>query len=120
MEMLKKGCNMQATQLEDLSPFMNRDVMVGGIVTEAPLEELAKDAEAVANALRDLGYRFANPIMSFSVLGLTVSPHLRITDRGYVDVRGGRLLPLFDDVRHGVRRYDNIEALGGFEILRVS
>lgn len=73
------------------------ELEVGGIVTEAPLEKLAKDAEAVANALRDLGYRFANPIMSFSVLGLTVSPHLRITDRGYVDVRGGRLLPLFDE-----------------------
>ena len=70
---------------------------VGGIVTEAPLEQLAKDAEAVTAALHKLGYRFANPIMSFSVLGLTVSPYLRITDRGYVDVRGGRLLPLFDE-----------------------
>ena len=46
--------------------------------------------------MKDFGYRFANPIMSFSVLGLTVSPALRITDRGYVDVRNGRLLGLFD------------------------
>ncbi|MBQ8080705.1 MAG: adenine deaminase [Clostridia bacterium] len=70
---------------------------VGGIVTEAPLKDLAKNAANISAALVRLGYRFPNPIMSFSVLGLTVSPALRITDCGYVDVRGGRLLPLFDE-----------------------
>ena len=39
---LKKGCNMQATQLEDLSPFMNRDVMVGGIVTDVRVGQTKK------------------------------------------------------------------------------
>lgn len=70
---------------------------VGGIVTERPLTELAEDAERVTAALKEFGYRFANPIMSFSVLGLTVSPALRITDRGYVDVRNGKLLGVFDN-----------------------
>ena len=70
---------------------------VGGIVTERPLTELAEDAERVTAALKEFGYRFANPIMSFSVLGLTVSPALRITDRGNVDVRNGKLLGVFDN-----------------------
>ena len=35
--------------------------------------------------------------MSFSVLGLSVSPQLRITDKGYVKVKAGQLLPLFDE-----------------------
>ena len=68
---------------------------VGGIVSERPLREIAADAEGITAALKDFGYRFPNPIMSFSVLGLTVSPALRITDRGYVEVRTGKLLGVF-------------------------
>ena len=34
---------------------------------------------------------------SFSVLGLSVAPFLRITDKGYVDTKKGLLLPLFDE-----------------------
>ncbi len=70
---------------------------VGGIVTERSLNDLAGDAEGITKALVDFGYRFPNPIMAFSVLGLTVSPALRITDRGYVDVRAGKLLNVFGD-----------------------
>ena len=73
------------------------ELEVGGIVTERPIGELAEDADGITKALTDFGYRFPNPIMSFSVLGLTVSPALRITDRGYVDVRGGKLVKVFDD-----------------------
>ncbi len=70
---------------------------VGGIVSEAPLDEMALNAKSITEAFKRLGYRFNNPIMSFSVLGLSVSPFLRITDKGYVDTKKGLLLPLFDE-----------------------
>lgn len=70
---------------------------VGGIVTEAPLSETAQYADELAKALCHLGYQFDNPIMSFSVLGLSVSMFLRITDRGYVAAKEGKLLPLFPE-----------------------
>ncbi len=70
---------------------------VGGIVSEAPLDEMASNAKSITEAFKRLGYRFNNPIMSFSVLGLSVSPFLRITDKGYVDTKKGLLLPLFDE-----------------------
>ena len=73
------------------------ELEVGGIVTERPITDLAADAEKITKALTDFGYRFPNPIMSFSVLGLTVSLALRITDRGYVDVRNGKLRNVFDE-----------------------
>ena len=73
------------------------ELEVGGIVSERPVPEIAREAERISKALTDFGYRFPNPIMSFSVLGLTVSPALRITDKGYVDVRNGTLLGVFDD-----------------------
>ncbi len=72
------------------------ELEVGGIVTERPIAELARDADGISKALVDFGYHFPNPIMSFSVLGLTVSQALRITDKGYVDVRGGKLKGVFD------------------------
>lgn len=70
---------------------------VGGIVSEAPLEEMAENARQITEAFKRLGYAFPNPIMSFSVLGLSVAPRLRITDKGYVDTKRGLLLPLFDE-----------------------
>ncbi len=70
---------------------------VGGIVTEAPLSETADRAGEVAKAMHYLGYEFDNPVMSFSVLGLSVSMFLRITDRGYVAAKEGKLLPLFPE-----------------------
>ena len=70
---------------------------VGGIVTEAPLSETADRAGEVAKAMHHLGYEFDNPVMSFSVLGLSVSMFLRITDRGYVAAKEGKLLPLFPE-----------------------
>lgn len=74
------------------------ELEVGGIVSEAPLEEMAQHAQDITQALLRMGYQFKeNPIMSFSVLGLSVSPQLRITDKGYVKVKAGQLLPLFDE-----------------------
>ncbi len=70
---------------------------VGGIVSEAPLAQMAMQARGITEALHHLGYAFNNPIMSFSVLGLSVAPFLRITDKGYVDTKKGMLLPLFDE-----------------------
>ena len=82
--------------VEDGKVVASMVLEVGGIVSERPVTDIAADAQRLTQAMKDFGYRFANPIMSFSVLGLTVSPALRITDRGYVDVRNGRLLGLFD------------------------
>ena len=65
-------------------------------MSEAPLAEMAKNADDITRGLKHLGYRFANPIMSLSVLALSVAPKLRITDQGYVSVREGKLLGLFD------------------------
>ena len=70
---------------------------VGGIVSEAPLADMAVKAKAITETFERMGYQFENPIMSFSVLGLSVAPFLRITDKGYVDIKKGLLLPLFDE-----------------------
>lgn len=85
--------------VEDGQVVASLSLEVGGIVSEAPLTEMAENARQITDALHRLGYGFSNPIMSFSVLGLSVSPCLRITDKGYVDTKRGLLLPLFDEER---------------------
>lgn len=68
---------------------------VAGILTEAPVEEAAERLAEVTEALRELGWGNVNPVMSVCTTGLPVSPALKVTDRGLVDVRAHELVPLF-------------------------
>ncbi|NEN85603.1 adenine deaminase [Paenibacillus elgii] len=67
---------------------------VGGILTEAPLDETAKEVEKLRRAMESLGYKHYNPIMSISTHSLPVSPALKITDLGLIDVNAGKVVPL--------------------------
>ena len=68
---------------------------VAGILSEAPLQELAAQVGAVKQAMRQLGYRHGNPVMSLSTLSLPVSQALKITDKGLINVDEQRIVPLF-------------------------
>lgn len=67
---------------------------VGGILTEGPLEMVAAHVKELRSALLSLGYRHYNPIMSLSTHSLPVSPALKITDHGLIDVNAGKVVPL--------------------------
>lgn len=68
---------------------------VGGILSEAPMNELSKDVQSLQKALRKLGIDHVNPIMSMCTLTLPVSPELKITDKGLVDVGKSKIVSLF-------------------------
>ena len=59
---------------------------VAGLMSEAPGVQVAAEAAAVREALHAWGYRHANAFMSLATLSLPVSPALKLTDRGLVDV----------------------------------
>ena len=67
---------------------------VAGLLSETSLADTAKDLGAVRRSLEELGYVHYNPIMSFGTLGLPVSPALKITDKGLVDVKESKIVPL--------------------------
>jgi adenine deaminase len=67
---------------------------VGGILTEEPLEQTAQAVEQLRKAMESLGYQHYNPIMSISSHSLPVSPALKITDLGLIDVNQGKVVPL--------------------------
>ncbi|MFD1955575.1 adenine deaminase C-terminal domain-containing protein [Paenibacillus thailandensis] len=72
----------------------NMHLPVGGILTEAPLDEAAESVKQVRQAMESLGYKHYNPIMSISTHSLPVSPYLKITDHGLIDVNAGKVVPL--------------------------
>ena len=59
----------------------------GGVVSLEPMPQLAQKIKTISEEMRTAGYESINSIMSFSVLGLLVSPYLKISEHGYVDVR---------------------------------
>jgi len=69
---------------------------LAGLVTDAPLAEVAADLEALHAAAEDLGVTLSSPFMALSFLGLPVIPELKLTDLGLVDTVRGELVPLWE------------------------
>ncbi len=70
---------------------------IAGLLSDLPLEQVAKQMEETVAAARALGCSLPNPFMSLSFLALPVIPALKLTDRGLVDVAKGSFVPLFVD-----------------------
>ena len=67
---------------------------VCGILSEASIEATGSALKEVRESLITLGYEHHNPIMSVGTLGLPVSPALKLTDHGLIDVKRGEIVPL--------------------------
>ena len=72
---------------------------IAGILSDRPLPVLGAQIADVRHALTENGYRHDNAIMSFATLALPVSPDVKLTDKGIVDVRRGEIVPLIVEVR---------------------
>lgn len=67
---------------------------VCGILSDGTVSEIGSQLCRIRASLTELGYHHPNPIMSLGTLGLPVSPALKLTDRGLVDVKNSTLVPL--------------------------
>ncbi len=67
---------------------------VAGLLSDAPLAEVIERSRACNDAAHELGWTGATPFLTLSFLQLSVIPHLKITDRGLVDVDRFELVPL--------------------------
>lgn len=59
---------------------------VAGLMSEEPFEAVRHDLEQLRAAAKALGVVLAEPFLQVAFLTLPVIPHLKITDRGMVDV----------------------------------
>jgi len=67
---------------------------IGGLMSDRPAHEVADGLHALVEAARSLGTSINAPFMHMSFLGLSVLPHLRLTDQGLVDVGKFALVPV--------------------------
>ncbi|MBO8142508.1 MAG: adenine deaminase [Firmicutes bacterium] len=68
---------------------------VGGIVSPRSVAEVAAEVRRFREALGRLGFHHPIPFMALGALTLAVSPELKVTDKGLVDVQRGQIVDLF-------------------------
>lgn len=68
---------------------------IGGIMSESPAEEIGEALGQVRKAMELQGYSHYNPIMSFCTITLPVSPALKLTDKGLIDVGSASIVSMF-------------------------
>jgi adenine deaminase len=68
---------------------------VAGLMSLEPVQAVSAAMDRLLGAARDLGSPLKDPFMTLSFLALPVIPELKITDRGLVDVREFKRVPLF-------------------------
>ena len=80
--------------MDELRVLAELALPVAGLLADAPLAEVVAHSRACNEAAHELGWSGAAPFLTLSFLALSVIPHLKITDRGLVDVDRFELVPL--------------------------
>ena len=68
---------------------------IAGLISDQPLESVIAASRACHEAAHDLGCRLDSPFQTMAFLVLSVIPHLKLTDRGLVDVDAFELVDLW-------------------------
>ena len=80
--------------VEDLRVVAECPLPIAGLLSDAPLDDVIAQSRACNDAAHELGWSSATPFLTMSFLALSVIPHLKITDRGLVDVDRFELVAL--------------------------
>jgi len=67
---------------------------IAGLLSDAPADVVIGQSVACTQAASSLGWVGDAPFMTLSFLALSTIPELKITDRGLVDVRAAKIVPL--------------------------
>jgi adenine deaminase len=73
------------------------ELPIAGLMSDEPAEAVAAKAATLLAALRQCGCSLHNANMQLSLLALVVIPELRMSDRGLVDVREFRVIPVVEE-----------------------
>ncbi len=71
------------------------ELPIAGLMSDRGAVRTAEEHDRLCAIAQALGACAADPFLTLSFLGLTVIPELKLTDRGLLDVRAGRIVPLF-------------------------
>ncbi len=95
-ELKRLGGGMSA--VEDGKILATLQLQVGGLISIKPAEEVAKEAEEMKKANRQLGLTaMENPLLRIVTLALPVIPEVKMSDLGLIDVMTKQMIPLFKE-----------------------
>jgi adenine deaminase len=80
--------------VESLHVLAECPLPIAGLLSDARLDDVIAQSRACNDAARQLGWTGETPFLTLAFLALSVIPHLKITDRGLVDVDRFELVPL--------------------------
>jgi adenine deaminase len=80
--------------VDDLRVLAECPLPIAGLLSDAPLADVVAQSRACNEAAHQLGWSGATPFLTLAFLALSVIPHLKITDRGLVDVDRFEIVPL--------------------------
>jgi adenine deaminase len=72
---------------------------IAGLVSDKPASEVTERFAKIEAAAKSLGVKIHAPFMALSFLALPVIPHLKLTDKGLVDVDAFKIVPLRADTQ---------------------
>lgn len=70
---------------------------LGGLMSQEPAEVLSAQVDAFLAACHRIGLRHAKPISFLTLMPLAVSPEIKCTDMGLIDVVNKRKIPLVEE-----------------------
>ena len=70
------------------------ELPIAGLMTTVSPATLIQREQALYAAAQAIGSSYSNPFMPLSFLPLSVIPHLKITDRGLIDVDAFKIVGL--------------------------
>ncbi|MFQ3619556.1 MAG: adenine deaminase C-terminal domain-containing protein [Spirochaetales bacterium] len=92
-EVYRRGGGVAVVAGKKLLAFL--PLAVFGLLSDAPVAEVAEQLEQVEVALKNLGIKRERPFLILSLLSLSVSPYAKITDRGIVNTENRVVLSPF-------------------------
>lgn len=75
--------------------FASLALPVGGLMSDAPFEEVGAGYDQLLMRMKGLGSTLADPFMAMSFMALEVIPSLKLTEQGLVDVEKFGFVDLF-------------------------
>ena len=72
------------------------ELPIAGLMSDSPAQEVAAKADQLVEAMITCGCTLNNAYMQHSLMALVVIPELRISDKGLIDVRQFKEIPVFE------------------------
>lgn len=72
------------------------ELPIAGILSNKGIEEICNEVNQLVKTMRDMGIKHKEPIMILTLLALAVSPEIKITDKGIVNVLNKEIIQLIN------------------------